>query len=86
MPDDEIRPLSREETLTLLLEGLPEYLASVHRIIEFARGMAEGLGGDTRVVMDHLLDRHERPERLVRLSVHALRTPPDSEAGGDHEN
>ncbi|WP_068056221.1 hypothetical protein [Nocardia xishanensis] len=82
MSDNTIVPLSREETLTLLLDGLPDYLASVHRIIEFARGMATAVGGEPLTVLEHLLAEHERPDRLVRLSHRALKTPPGTDTGG----
>ncbi|MGV9823460.1 hypothetical protein [Nocardia xishanensis] len=82
MSDNMIVPLSREETLTLLLDGLPDYLASARRIIEFAGGMATAVGGEPRTVFEHLLAEHERPDRLVRLSHRALKSARGTEAGG----
>ncbi|MEU2258454.1 hypothetical protein ABZ540_35410 [Nocardia xishanensis] len=82
MSDDTIVALSREETITLLLDGLPDYLASVHRIIDFARGMATAVGGEPLTVLEHLLDEHERPDRLVRLSYRALKPLRGTDTGG----
>ncbi|MET8779088.1 hypothetical protein ABZV58_29140 [Nocardia sp. NPDC004654] len=82
MSDDTIVALSREETLTLLLDGLPDYLASVHRIIEFAYGMAARLGGESFTALEHLLDQHERTDRLVRVSHRALKPLRGTDIGG----
>ncbi|MFF0532839.1 hypothetical protein ACFYT3_31250 [Nocardia amikacinitolerans] len=82
MSDNTIAALPREETLTLLLDGLYDYLTSARQIIEFARGMAQGLGGEPLAVLDHLLAEHERHHRLVRLSHRVLTNSTTPKAGG----
>ncbi|MFF0533581.1 hypothetical protein ACFYT3_35095 [Nocardia amikacinitolerans] len=82
MSDDTIGALSREEALTLLLDSLSDYRASVHWIIEFARVMAIDLGGATLTVFQQMLAQHDRAAQLVRLSHDALTTQPGTDTGG----
>ncbi|WP_157172092.1 hypothetical protein [Nocardia higoensis] len=79
-------PLPREEALAVLVEGLTGYFASVRQLLGAGQAMARLLGDDHLVVFAQMLAEHERHDRVVHLTHHALLHRPHPRSGDDCEH
>ncbi|MGO4612966.1 hypothetical protein AB4305_03310 [Nocardia sp. 2YAB30] len=79
-------PLAREDIIADLLRALGPHLEATRRIVGFAQGMAEAIGGEPRTVLNQLVAEHEPGDRLVRVFHQALTTEPTTRSGGADGN
>jgi len=84
--EDGATPLPREDAVTVLMESLTGYFASVRQLLGAGQAMARLLGGEHLVVFAQMLAEHERHDRAVRLTHRALlhRAEPRNRDDGEH--
>ncbi|NKY86557.1 hypothetical protein [Nocardia veterana] len=74
MGDSTAQPLSRDETVTVLLDALEPYIASAQHALRVAHAMATVIGGEPLDLLNHAIADYRIRERLVRTASRALRT------------
>ncbi|MBF4999147.1 hypothetical protein IRT45_18530 [Nocardia sp. BSTN01] len=74
MSESTVKPLSRDETVALLVEALGPYIASTRRALGIAHTMATVVGGEPLTLLNHAIADYRTHERLVRVTYRALRS------------
>ncbi|MCC3311435.1 MULTISPECIES: hypothetical protein [Nocardia] len=67
------QPLSRDDTVTVLLDALEPYIASARHALGVAHAMATVVGGEPLDLLNHAVADYQRREKLVRAASRALR-------------
>ncbi|MGW0052585.1 hypothetical protein [Nocardia nova] len=78
MGNSTAQPLSRDETVTVLLDALEPYIASTRHALGVAHTMATVIGGEPLDLLNHAIADYQPRERLVRTASRALRAHPSS--------
>lgn len=73
MGNSTAQPLSRDDTVTVLLDALDPYIASTRHALGVAHAMATVIGGEPLDLLNHAIADYQPRERLVRSASRALR-------------
>ncbi|PPJ36474.1 hypothetical protein C5E45_20740 [Nocardia nova] len=65
--------MSRDETVTVLLDALVPYIAAPRHALGIAHAMATVVGGEPLDLLNHAISDDRVHERLVRVTYRALR-------------
>lgn len=70
------QPLSRDETVDILLGALDPYIASTRHALGVAHTMATVIGGEPLDLLNNAIAGYQIRERLVRSAARVLRAHP----------
>lgn len=76
MGNSSAQPLSRDDTVTVLLDALDPYIASTRHALGVAHTMATVIGGEPLDLLNNAIADYRTRERLVRIASRALRAHP----------
>jgi len=79
------QPLSRDETVEVLLDALDPYIASTRHALGVAHTMASVIGGEPLGLLNNAIADYHTRERLVRTASRALRAHPPPGPGTAEE-
>ncbi|PPJ26646.1 hypothetical protein C5E45_15115 [Nocardia nova] len=85
MGNSTAHPLSRDETVTVLLDALAPYIAATRRAIGIAHAMATVVGGEPLDLLNDAIADYRLRERLVRVTYRALREHQSHGSAATHE-
>lgn len=76
MGNSTAQPLSRDETVDILLDALDPYIASTRHALGVAHTTATVIGGEPLNLLNNAITDYQTRERLVRSASRALRAHP----------
>ncbi|WP_030516683.1 hypothetical protein [Nocardia sp. NRRL WC-3656] len=85
MRNSTAQPLSRDETVEVLLDALDPYIASTRHALGVAHTMATVIGGEPLKLLNNAIADYQTRERLVRTAGRALRAHPPPGPGTAEE-